>query len=171
MIMLVWNDACIWVCCDSNMLWTDDQFIHKSLILLIRYFFNRLCADSTLFVIVFPICITLFTQNLTNFSFIDPKNCSFNIFKKLRNVSHTILNRLQFSIYACSVSDSLPRNHEFLHHFTWLDLFSIIAFKILNFAIRLTFCSNISSNAILTQQSTLSRSVTTTLGEISLECW
>jgi len=52
------------------------------------------------------------------------------------------------------IHNILQCNHDRLHRFTWLDLFPILAFEILNFAIRLTLCSNISFNLILTQQST-----------------
>jgi len=94
--------------------------------------------------------------------FIEPKlhnlflhrtqNCIFNIFQKLRKFvafNFEPVAIINICLLCIIIHDILPGNHNLLHHLTWLDLFPILAFKILNFAIRLTFCSNIFFNVIL----------------------
>ena len=136
--------------------WTDFQFVLKSPILLLKYFFNWACANLALFVVLLPIWRFLSTQNLTNFSLTGSKIYLFNIIKKLRKFCaynfelDPIINRcfLRFGVHniqSCS--------HHSLHHQNRLDRFPILAFEILHFAIQFTLCSHILSNVIWAQQS------------------
>jgi hypothetical protein len=100
------------------MLLMNFQFVLKSPILLVIYFFNQLCADSALFVVVFPMCMTLLTQNFTTFSFTRPKIILLTYSKNLRNFSHTTLNRLKLPPYASSVSEFTISSHASMTVFT-----------------------------------------------------
>jgi len=64
-----------------------NHWILKSSILLVRYFFHRLCAYSSLFVVLFPIRMTLLTQNFTTISFTEPK-IVFSTYSKTQKTYH-----------------------------------------------------------------------------------
>lgn len=73
-----------------------------------------------------------------------------------RNLSHTSLNRLQLSIYACSISEFTVVSHAIMIVFTTsLDLISFTSLSSRSLTLKFVLlCSNISFNVTLTQQST-----------------
>ena len=123
------------------------------------------------------------SPKLHHFLLYRSQNCSFNVFQKHKKLaiynfeSIGIINKRMLCI---RIHNSLPRIHNRIHYISRFDLFTIIAFEILNFGICLTFWFNIFSNVIITQHSSnirennihnihqaLSQSLTMTLGEIS----
>jgi len=121
LIMLVWNDVCISVCCNSNMLWTKLLFVHKSPILLVKYFFRpTICIFNSVYR-----CISHMHDSIGpkphNFLLHQTQHCSSNLFQKHRKLfaynfeSVEIINLGPLCIW---IHISLPNIHYCLHYFS-----------------------------------------------------